>query len=233
MNTAASFARADESSPHILGTQPEVLRNIQNPGVNLCLWQRAPQADIAREVAILAPGQFPDRRLKTTQRTFSSDVTALLRDKGLDPADFKHLLVDTCAIADQFFAVSGDREVRFRLMTIDSDNCHRFHVDTRALRLLCTYRGPGTEWLSDAQVDRAALARGAPNEAVARFGEPFRFETHWVGIMRGEPDRDGSGLVHRSPKLVGTDQTRVVFCLDADPGRSTSGSLRPTTSYSE
>jgi len=78
------------------------------------------------------------------------------------------------------------------------------------------YRGPGTEWLTDVQVDRVAQASGAPNECIIRFGEPSQFDSFWVGVMKGNayPGNAGRGLVHRSPPIAGSGQTRVLFCLD-------------------
>ena len=103
-----------------------------------------------------------------------------------------------------------------RLETTDTSKCHRFHVDRTRLRLLCTYRGPGTEWLTDAQVDRTALNNGSTNEDIIRCGSPHRFAPFWVGIMKGNayPGNAGRGLVHRSPPIASSGQTRVLFCLD-------------------
>ena len=103
-----------------------------------------------------------------------------------------------------------------RLKTTESDDCRRFHVDRTRLRLLCTYQGPGTEWLTDAQVDRAAQRSGAPNEDIVRFGHPSCFRPFWVGVMKGDAysNNAGRGLVHRSPPIAGSGQARVLFCLD-------------------
>ena len=216
-HAAAKHLSSTCPSPHRLGHQRNILGQILDPGVNLSLWQRAALPAISRELSSLAPSQLPDERDRTSPATFKEDVRGLLRRQGLEPDDFSHLLADLAQLADVFFPLCGDHVARFRLVTTDGDNCRRFHVDTRHLRLLCTYQGPGTEWLDDAQVDRGALHSGAPNDAIIRFGETSRFEPFWVGIFRGEPGRNGDGLVHRSPPIAGTGQTRVLFSLDADP----------------
>jgi hypothetical protein len=97
------------------------------------------------------------------------------------------------------------------------DGCRRFHVDHTRLRLLCTYRGPGTEWLAHDQVDRQALAAHQPNDAILRHGQPRHLEPFWVGVLKGErfPGNAGRGLVHRSPPVADTGTTRVLVCLDA------------------
>jgi hypothetical protein len=211
LKTAARYA-----SPHVTGDRPAELRQILNPGVNLCLWQRPAQPEVTRELSHLCASHLPDVRCRTSAASFDDDVSMLLTQQGLDPDAFQTWPADLRALADLFFSVSGGRDVVLRLETTDDDGCRRFHVDRTHLRLLCTYRGPGTEWLTNEQVDRHAQGNGAPNEKIIRFGEPSRFEPFWVGIMKGDafPGNAGLGLVHRSPQIAGTGQTRVLFCLD-------------------
>ncbi len=204
-------------SPHSIATSDHVLLDITQPEINLGLWQRPIQPAIAKEVSVLLPGDLPDMRYRTSSKTFSRDINTALQEQGLNPASFTRWRHDLRRLAERFFSLGHHREVRFRLVTTAGDECSRFHVDTRCLRLLCTYRGPGTQWLDNAQVDRAALARAAPNAAIIRFGTPARFESFWVGILKGDIHGTRNGLVHRSPPLVGTGQTRVLFCLDAEP----------------
>lgn len=212
-----STAQMPPASPHPQGDEAGVLDRIGDDGVNLSLWRRAPQPRITREVAGLQAGSLPDIRCRTTPASFDEDLRALLAQRGLDSEKFPHWCADMALLAARYFRVGDGRKVTLRLVTTNDDDCRRFHVDRTNLRLLCTYRGPGTEWLSDAQVDRAAQANGAPNEGIIRFGEPLRFEPFWVGVMKGDayPGNAGHGLVHRSPAIAGSGQTRVLFCLDS------------------
>ncbi len=211
LKTAARYA-----PPHVTGDRPAELRQILNPGVNLCLWQRPVQPEVTRELSRLRASHLPDVRCRTSPASFDDDVSTLLTQQGLDPVAFKNWRADLRGLADLFFSVSGERDVVLRMETTDDDGCRRFHVDRTHLRLLCTYRGPGTEWLTNEQVDRHAQGNGAPNEHIIRFGEPSRFEPFWVGILKGDafPGNTGLGLVHRSPQIAGSGQTRVLFCLD-------------------
>ncbi len=212
LKTAARYA-----SPHVTGDRPAELRQILNPDVNLCLWRRPVQPEVTRELSPLRASHLPDVRCRTSPASFDDDVSTLLTQQGLDPVAFKHWRDDLRGLANLFFSVSGGRDVVLRLETKDDDGCRRFHVDrTTHLRLLCTYRGPGTEWLTNEQVDRNAQGNGAPNERIIRFGEPSRFEPFWVGILKGSayPRNARRGLVHRSPPIAGLRQTRVLFCLD-------------------
>jgi hypothetical protein len=204
------------ASAHVAENQPSVLQQILDPGVNLSLWQRPIQQSITRELSSLKAADLPDVRCSTSLDSFESDVTILLQQQGLDPMVFTSWRKDLDQIAEHYFGVSDDRDVTLRLVTTDGDDCPRYYVDRTNLRLLCTYQGPGTEWLANDQVDRSAQGSGAPNEEILRFGEPFRFEPFWVGILKGDayPGNAGSGLVHRSPPVKDLGLTRVLFCLD-------------------
>ncbi len=201
---------------HLISDQPRVLQRICESDINLSLWRRAPLPAVARELTTLEATDLPDIRCRTSLATFDDDIGALLRQRGLDPLAFGTWRFDLRRVADYFFAVSKGRDVSARLETTDDDGCRRFHVDRIHLRLLCTYRGPGTEWLTNEQVDRDAQANGAPNECIVRFGEPSRFAPFWVGILKGDayPGNAGRGLVHRSPPIAGSGENRVLFCLD-------------------
>lgn len=193
-----------------------MLRQVLDPSVNLCLWQRPAQPAVIRELSSLQASDLPDVRCPTSLDSFDDDVSTLLQQQGLDPLAFKNWRVDMCRLAGLYFRVSENRNVTLRLVATDDDDCRRFHVDHTQLRLLCTYRGPGTEWLVDDQVDRLAQSTGAPNDEIIRFGEPSEFEPFWAGILKGDayPGNAGRGLVHRSPPIAGSGKTRVLFCLD-------------------
>lgn len=91
---------------------------------------------------------------------------------------------------------------------IDHDACWRFHRDHVGLRLNTTYRGPGTQWPPLEHAPRALKAqrryRGPLNELPA-FS---------VGVFKGVPRAGNGAVVHRSPPVEGTGQTRLFLCLN-------------------
>ena len=204
------------AQPHLLAEDARILHRINEHEVNLSLWRRKPLESIIREIAGLRATDLPDVRCRTSRAAFGADVGRLLQEQGLDPRAFGAWIADLRELAEMFFGLCMGRDVTLRLETTDRDGCPRFHVDRTHLRLLCTYRGPGTEWLTDDQVDRDTQGRGEPNERIVRFGKPERFEPFWVGILKGDayPGNAGRGLVHRSPPIAGSGQLRLLFCLD-------------------
>jgi hypothetical protein len=202
------------------GREPTALTGIQDPARNLALWRRNLDPELVAELARLprlaaqsararlAPAADWDARRRA--------VAALLADHGLDALDLPAWTADLLDLLERFLRLAPDWPVKLRLEVVNDDACRRFHVDRTRLRLICTYRGPGTEWLDDGQVDREALMGHLPNESILRHGHPARMEAGWVGLMKGElfPGNQGLGLVHRSPPILDTGETRVLFCLD-------------------
>jgi hypothetical protein len=120
-----------------------------------------------------------------------------------------------------FCAITGATKVRASFGLVMDDKCRRFHADFIALRLLCTYTGPGTEWLPQEAVDQEALGRpfACPyeaNESIVRDARAIRRARPFdVLVLKGEayPGAHGRGLVHRSPPLGDTGQRRIVLTL--------------------
>lgn len=127
----------------------------------------------------------------------------------LPPAP-KRFLAARSAFADEirslirlFAAVADTTVVRVKLEVERGDRCRYFHTDRISLRLLCTYLGPGTEWVPDAFVDRSALCSG---DNAAIVPDPRRVQClapFWVGLFKGDlhPECPGRGNVHRSPPI--------------------------------
>ncbi|MGF1615581.1 MAG: DUF1826 domain-containing protein [Gammaproteobacteria bacterium] len=171
------------------------LATVLTPGINLSLWRPRSLASVVNEVADLTASTFPNVRCLTSTDTCAADIDALFRQQGLMCAGFLRWIDDLIQLTEIFSGLVGARPITLRLETTDQDSCPRFHVDRTYLRLLCVYRGPGTEWLENKQVNRYALQHGAPNAAIVRYGAPSRFRPFWVGVMKGDrfPGNEGNG----------------------------------------
>jgi hypothetical protein len=89
--------------------------------------------------------------------------------------------------------------------------------------LLCTYRGPATEWLDDVCADRSKLGGGAgrlSDEASglirdrARVGRAEPFD---LVLLKGcaWPGNELQGAIHRSPAVPTEVTPRVLVAIDA------------------
>ena len=93
--------------------------------------------------------------------------------------------------------------------------CVRFHADNVPVRLVCAYRGPGTLWLTEDNLDLvAAETRGTNNHAIARRVEDVRQLHEWeVLVMKGRAS-NAIPLYHKSPEPRPGDPKSLVLKLD-------------------
>jgi hypothetical protein len=111
-----------------------------------------------------------------------------------------------------------EHKIRVMLIKTLGQTCPLFHVDRVTLRMLGTFRGPGTEWLADSEVIRKGLGHG-DNDKMMTPGATIR----WVPlfslcILKGEAFKGntGRGIVHRSPSVPRTSDGRWYIRVDFD-----------------
>jgi hypothetical protein len=142
------------------------------------------------------------------------DAVADLLSQRLPAPAPPDLLLDLTDLAHAFAMVDrGGTTVRVRLEALTHDGCSRLHADAIGLRLLCTYRGPATEWLPlDGGAGTArAIPRDAPPPCM-----PARLGTGSVAILKGEayPGNESGGCIHRSPPAGPGPRARLLLCID-------------------
>jgi Protein of unknown function (DUF1826) len=116
-----------------------------------------------------------------------------------------------------FASVDGKSVVRIKLEVERGDRCRYFHADQVGLRLLCSYLGPGTEWVPGDFVERRALGSGDNATIVPDPRRVQRLEPYWVGLFKGNlhPDCPGRGCVHRSPPIARKrNVARILLTID-------------------
>jgi hypothetical protein len=212
--------REEPASHARSGTEAGALSAITDADCSIAIWQRPVDAVVHTRAKAIAASEPLELRLNLTPAQLKHDLLASITAKSFPLGVRDPLLNDIERLGRHFEAIASTldvpRAVTLRLETLRDDGCRRFHVDRVHLRLLCTYLGPGTEWLTEDQVDRDALATHLPNEAILRRGVPQRLEPFWVAIIKGEryPGAAGRGQVHRSPPIAAAGTARVLFSLD-------------------
>lgn len=200
------------------GAHPDVLQACRQSRVSIAIWQRRLPVAIQHRLALLC-------LLMPRHRMFSlapDAAAAPVLDEALsgffgepistrDPwrADLLQLLLLARTLAPQ-------AALRVRIESKASTADQLFHVDLLALRLVCTYRGRGTQWLPEAAFDRRGLGRGG-NDCVRDWSALQEIPTGAVAVMKGNrfPGQPGRGLVHRSPPAR-ADLPRVLAVIDVD-----------------
>jgi len=133
------------------------------------------------------------------------------------------LLADIDFLGSVYADLLGCPAIGLRLEAVDRAMCPRLHKDHTGIRLLCTYRGPATEWLDDCYVNRDRLGNGSdglPDEtsgamrpgAEIESAKPFDVVLLKGSLWQGNAAR---GAIHRSPAVGSHEAPRVLLAMDA------------------
>lgn len=185
----------------------EELTAIRETGCAAAVWQRRPLPSFQDWINGLDPEVLPNARLILRPDAVRNAVRQVCDNAGTPAAvERDRLIDDVAAMADIFAAVMQTEWLRLRLDVITTNACRKFHVDAVTARLVCTYRGTGTQY-----------GTGTP------IGDPRRIFTVPSGspiLLRGTlwPEQPATGLKHRSPPIEGSGETRLLLVLDPVSG---------------
>lgn len=205
----ASLSRPEPSyaaiSDEVLG-----LTRIFEAGIQLAQWRRAPDADIVHWLDAHA-----DRLGSGLRQMLPAgrppELGALPAGAGRDA-----LAEDLMRLGGMLGELLDAPKIGLRLEVLQRAMCPRLHVDRVGIRMLCTYRGPGTEWVEAHRLERGLPGAGPASEACA-VPEPAieSIPPFAVALLKGSlwQDEGGRGLVHRSPQV--RCPPRVLLALDA------------------
>jgi hypothetical protein len=187
------------------------------------IWNRTLAPEIERWIALWLP------RLPLSINTVVARaeiqphmLEILLAGAGCPPGSaLRAFADDVTRLALLFCPWTNASAVHLRLERLEDDGCRKFHTDALSMRLLCTYAGPGTEWVAAPYVNRAALGNPAPTmeEANRRIvPDPSRIQTLATGavmLFKGATgDHDTGGLVHRSHPVRNPGERRLRLCIN-------------------
>jgi hypothetical protein len=182
---------------------PEGLSAILHPDCAAAIWRRRPMPGFQSWLDRLAPARLPcARTILPPGRVRDAAAEACdLADMPEGPMRTR-LVEDTAALAAIFAGLLRAHWLRLRYDVVTTNACRRFHVDAVTARLVCTYRGTGTQYGVS-----SGSAEPRPVFTVPT-GAPILFRgTLW-------PAQPQPGLLHRSPPIEGTGETRLVLVLD-------------------
>lgn len=137
--------------------------------------------------------------------------------------DHDALQSDIALLLEVYADLLGCPAMGLRFEVLERAMCPRFHTDRVGIRLLCTYRGPATEWLDDAWADRSKLGGGGgrlPDEASGLMRDPARVgraQPFDLVLLKGcaWPGNELRGAIHRSPAVPTEVMPRVLVAIDA------------------
>jgi len=174
---------------------------IHSPDCAAVIWARPDCPALTRWLAALPPAQLPEAREILRPDALRPALVQILAPLPNVPE--RALLLERIAtLSDHFADVMRAPWLRLRLEVVTGNACRKFHVDNVTARLVCTYRGTGTQY--------GLAGRGVEPEVVHTVptGQPI--------LLRGMrwPTTPPSLLKHRSPPIAGTGETRLLLVLD-------------------
>jgi len=195
----------------VVGDRAECLTDIFRNDVNLAVWNRHLRPDIVGFAHALTASAGHLERFVSLSDGDSAAVALPQWAMDLDGATA--WIADVDEVIDMYRCLFEPDAIGLRLHTLNGTMCPRFHVDRVPVRLLCTYQGPGTEWLPEPLVTRPKAAGPLPDQAITTPAVEC-LATGAVGLLKGEAweGNEGRGVVHRSP--APSDQPRLVLALD-------------------
>lgn len=189
-----------------------VLLRIADDDVALAIWHRPHAEELAAWLDSLPAERLPEGHFVGPVACVPARLASLCDLVGLgDGSERRALIDDMAGLARCFATRTGSRDVDLRLEAIAHDACWRFHRDHVGYRLNATYRGPGTQW---PPLDHAARALKAQRRYRGPLNEFPRFA---AGLFKGVVRAGTEAIVHRSPPVARSGQTRLFLCLNEVP----------------
>ncbi len=198
------------------GNDPSVLTDIYDDALNIAVWQRTLSPSLKQVVASFVEANPTFSTSMTV--TANNALTSLLDELGNVDA-ITPLANDVAQLVDMFCCLFEQQRVGIRLTVLSHAMCPRFHVDRVPCRLVTTYQGPATQWLTNVATDRSMLGHGhggLPDHESGLYadsGSIQQLNAGDVSLLKGElwEGNEGAGLIHRSPS---TDFSRLLLTLD-------------------
>ncbi|WP_419913692.1 DUF1826 domain-containing protein [Hoeflea sp.] len=187
----------------LIGRQADILADVAAPGVGAAIWQRNRDAGFETWIDRLCAEQLPALRTTVSVHLAEEAVQAACDVAKLPQGPQRNMLAgDVGALALIFGQVMETGSVQIRLDVSDGVMCPQFHLDNVRARLLCTYRGPGTEYVPEVHRDDPRQVRA--------------MNTGSVGLFRGAQwDSDvRSAILHRSPGVRQGSGARLLLVID-------------------
>ncbi len=182
---------------------PEGLSAIHRPDYAATIWRRNSIPSFQSWIDALEPDCLPKARVVLPASKVRDEVIQICDACGTPDCPEREILADDAsALAALFNDIMPSSNLQLRFDVITTNACRKFHIDAVTARLVCTYRGTGTQY------------------GISHDGEdPKRVFTVPTGspmLLRGTlwPEEPKSGLLHRSPPIEGTSETRLLLVLD-------------------
>jgi Protein of unknown function (DUF1826) len=180
---------------------PRPLSLVADGLADLGIWLRDLDPLALADLDALPPVDLPQLRCEGPVDDVAGAVAALKAPAWLrrDAAD----LVRT------FAGLTGLSRISAKLDPVATDACRKLHHDQLPLRMLCVYRGRGTQFLPPEREARIGSERTDIDDRLLEI-----VPRGAVMLFTGAEDANAQPVLHRSPRIGGTGEVRLVLCLN-------------------
>ena len=195
-----------------IGESAAILKGIHQKDVNIAIYERDIN-DLRSEINHLIEEHIEIRT--------RGDINDILNEvKTVTNLDNDSLIIqDIEELISHFAEVTKAKNFRLLLATINTNMCRRFHTDINDVRLLCTYSGPGTLWLTDDNINTKALNNFGDNERIVIEEDKVQQAKRGaVVLLKGAvyPQKGTKAIVHRSPTIEESGEKRLLLRIDTN-----------------
>ena len=168
----------------------------------LAIWKRPGGAAIRMALESVDFSGFEDVRIDGSADAIRAGLDACLRALPWPGLIMDYVAGDVIAMLGPLQSIGAHYTLRLEYVTDDA--CRKFHKDETDFRLITTYLGRGTQW------------RRGDLESRSQIRE---IETFHVAMLLGQRCAFPGRILHRSPPIEGTGESRFVMVLDVErPG---------------
>jgi len=194
----------------VFGSQPKVLESINQEENSIAIYQRD-ILSLKNELSIAMQNEIAFKISGTV-----NEITLKLDDYFIEQLpQCQGLNQDIKSILNRFNVVTKAVSYHLLLSTVSTNMCKKFHTDINDLRLLCTYAGPGTLWVSEdnSNIEKQKRRRQEPS---IQEEDIHQVNTGDVVILKGALHPEGNPILHRSPTVEETGEKRLLLRLDTN-----------------
>lgn len=182
---------------------------LADPAKNLLLYPWSPSPSLRQAIATHPFTELPQMEL-TLPKDKAAGAATIVEDRLV-----RQLLTEFSPALAAFASIAPGGNLSLSLRKTREQSCPLFHTDRFAVRLLCTLRGPGTEWLDDAQVNRKGLGRSDNRKVAGPDATVYAAQPFQILILKGDAGcGTNRGVVHRSPVVTASSDGRWYLRID-------------------
>lgn len=187
----------------ISGNTLDTIAAIREASAAVCKRKIAPALQAEAE-ALLMDADFQQLKHTGTFDELSGFIQQSLKDS------YPTISKDVTTLLGLFFELVPTESVRLSFAAVRNGMCKKFHTDITDYRLLCTYKGVGTEFVrSEALAENAKTINKSDIESL-NAGEVILFRGALSATEECPP------LLHKSPAVETEEEHRLLLRLDTN-----------------